>query len=95
MNAKVISSEDMRNDWPNVVGNVVSGGTVVVEQANRPVAAVIPYEDFIALQEQLEDLYDIRMAEAALEEYERDPSTAIPWEEAKAALRAEGLLDEE
>lgn len=42
-----------------------------------------------------EDLRDVRIAEAALEEYRRDPSTAISWEEAKKILRAEGLIAKE
>ena len=30
----------------------------------------------------------------ALEEYEKDPSGAKPWEEVKAELVAEGLIDD-
>jgi PHD/YefM family antitoxin component YafN of YafNO toxin-antitoxin module len=95
MNARIMSSDDIRRDWHEVVGNVTSGGTVVVQDANQDVAAIIPIEYFLALREQIEELEDIRNAENALEEYRRDPSTAISLEEAEAILRADGLLDEE
>lgn len=95
MNARVITYDDIRQDVEGVVISTVTGGSVVLDEANKPVAAIISFDDYMALQEQLEDLRDIRAAEAALEEYRRDPSTAIPWEIVKAELRAEGLLDGE
>ena len=51
-------------------------------------------DDFLELEEMLEELRDIREAQIALEEWRRDPSTARPWEEVKADLIADGLLDE-
>jgi hypothetical protein len=60
----------------------------LVEYADKPVAAVIPFEDFMALKEQLEDLYDIRAADAAHAEYKRDPSTARPLDELIAEWEA-------
>ena len=47
-----------------------------------------------ALIEALEDLLDAAEAARAYEEWKRDPSTARPWEEIRAELVAEGLLDE-
>jgi len=55
---------------------------------------VISYQDFIELEEMLEELRDSREAQAALKAWERDPSTACPWEEVKADFIADGLLDE-
>jgi prevent-host-death family protein len=95
MNSRIITYDEIRQDVAGIVDEVKTGGTVLVQEANQPVAAIISYADFMALREQLEDLEDIRIAEAALEEYRRDPSTAIPWETVKAELRAEGLLDGE
>lgn len=93
MNAQRMTSDDLRRDWQRVVGSVRTGGTVVIEEANKAVAVVIPVEYFEALQEQIENLQDIRAAEAAIEEYRRDPSTAISWEEAKAILREDKPAD--
>ena len=48
------------------------------------------------LQEELDELAaDRRQALEAYEEWKRDPSTAQPWEEVKAELIAEGLMDED
>ena len=88
MHAKIMSSDAVRSGWRNVVDDVVAGTAVLVERYNKPVVAVIPYEDFIALQEQLEDLHDIRLADAAHAEYKRDPSTARPLLEAIAEWEA-------
>ena len=63
MNAKVMSYEEVHNDWREVVGSVLSGGTVLVESTNKPVAAIIPFEDFLALKDQLESLREARAAD--------------------------------
>ena len=57
---------------------------VVIERRGKPVAAVVPIEDLVAL-EKLQDLLDIEGAERIL----ADPDSEwIPWEEAKAELDA-------
>lgn len=88
MSDNVMSSNAARSDWGNVVNKVMSGETILIVRYNKPVAAIIPYEDFVALQEQLEDLSDLRDADAAYREYLRDPSRAIPIEEAIAHWEA-------
>jgi hypothetical protein len=66
------------------------GGTIVVmERYGKPLMAMIPYDDYLALQEQLEDLRDLRLAEAAHARYKRDPSSARSWEEVKAEWDAQ------
>ena len=89
MQTKVMSSEEIRSDWRNVADTVVGGTVVVMERYGKPLMAIIPYADYLALQEQLEDLRDLRMAEAAYDEYKRDPSSARSWEEVKAEWDAE------
>jgi prevent-host-death family protein len=95
MEAKRMSSDAVRSGWRDVVDNVMAGGTVLVERYNKPVAVVIPYADFMAVREQLEDLYDLRLAEAAYAEYKRDPSTAMPLEEAIALWEAGSNQEED
>jgi hypothetical protein len=95
MDTKIMEAEAVRREWREVIDTVLAGSNVVVGIDNKPLVAVIHYEDYLALQEQIEDLQDVRLAEAADAEYLRDPSTAIPWEQAKADLRADGLLDDE
>jgi prevent-host-death family protein len=48
--------EMIRREWREIVETVKSGTNIVVSIDNRPEVAVIPYEDYLALQEQLEDL---------------------------------------
>ncbi len=88
MEAKRMSSDAVRQGWRDVVDGVMAGGTVLVERYSKPVAVVIPYADFMAVREQLEELQDIRLAEESLAEYRRDPSTAMPIEEAIALWEA-------
>jgi PHD/YefM family antitoxin component YafN of YafNO toxin-antitoxin module len=85
---KIMSSDAVRSGWRDVIDNVMAGGTVLVERYNKRVAVVIPYEDFLAVREQLEDLYDLRLAEAAYEAYLRDPSGARSLKELKAEWAA-------
>jgi PHD/YefM family antitoxin component YafN of YafNO toxin-antitoxin module len=88
METKIMSSDAVRSDWSEVIDNIMAGGTVLVERDDKRVAVVIPYEDFLAVREQLEDLYDLRMAEAAYDAYLRDPSGARPLKELKAEWAA-------
>ena len=57
------------------------GERVVVHRGKKPIAAVVPMEDF-ELLEKLEDQIDIAAAREAL----KDPRT-IPWETVKKKLR--------
>lgn len=79
-----MNSDSVRSGWREVLKNIIAGGTVLVEHDNKRVAVMIPYEDFLAVREQLEDLYDLRLAETAYEAYLRDPSGARSLKELKA-----------
>ena len=95
MNVRTVSYEDVQRDVAGVVNDVYTGGTVLLQEADKSMAAIISFDDYLALQEELEELRDIRLAEAALKEYRQDPSTAITWDAAKAILRDDGLIDGE
>jgi hypothetical protein len=88
MDTKVMEAEAVRREWREVIDTVLAGSNVVVGIDNKPLVAVIHYEDYLALQEQIEDLQDIRLAEAAYAEYLRDPSTARPFDEVVAEWHA-------
>lgn len=89
MAAKVISSDQARAKWREVLDTAVAGENVVIERYGKPVAAIIPYQDFRELEEMLEDLRDIREARIALEEWQRDPDSFQPWEEMKREMLKE------
>lgn len=89
-------SNDARIKWRELIDTAAAGvADVVITRYGKPVAAVIDYEDFLALQEELDDLRAAKRADAAYEEYLSDPSTARPWEEVLAELVAEGKLNQE
>jgi antitoxin (DNA-binding transcriptional repressor) of toxin-antitoxin stability system len=84
MGAKIMKSEAVRVGWRDVLDDVIAGTDILVERYNKPVAAVIGHDVYVALQEEIEDLRLGLRAQAALDEYDRDPSLARPWEEVKA-----------
>ena len=67
---------------------------MIVERDNKPVAVMISYEAWLAVQEELEDLEIGPRALAAYERWKKNPSTARSWEEVESGLRADGLIDE-
>ncbi len=94
MGRRTVSANEARSKWRDIVDEVGAGHTnVVVERYGKPVAAVIPYDDFLALEELLEDQRLIREAEAELAEWRRDPTRARPLEEFEHELKEKGLLD--
>jgi len=70
-----------------------TGGETVIERYGRPTAVVVPFEDWQALQDDLDDLRAARRAAVAYEAWKRDPSLCRPYSEVRAELVAEGLLD--
>jgi prevent-host-death family protein len=92
MRTKILSSDEARSRWRDVMDAATAGADVVIERYGKPVIAVIPYADYVEWQEQLEDLRAARQAQAALEEWRRDPSTARPWSDVEAELVADGLV---
>lgn len=67
MTFKVISSNKAKKQWGDMLGAVIAGDHIIVERRGKPAAAVIPYQDFLKLEEMLEDLQDIREGRAALD----------------------------
>ena len=87
-------SNDARIKWREMLDTAAAGVTdVVITRYGKPLVAVIDYEDFLALREELDDLRAARRADAIFEEYLRDPSSARPWDDIRSELVAEGRLD--
>lgn len=90
-----ISSREARTKWRDLLDAAHIGiDDVVIERHGKPIAALIPFQDYLALQEELDELRAVRRVAAAYEEWKQDPSTARPWKEIERELIAEGLLDE-
>ncbi len=96
MTVKTLKSDAARNAWRDVIDDVASGDDVViVERYNKPLVAVIPYEAFLALQEEFDEWRSAQQAQAVLDAWRKDPSIARPWAQVEAELVANGLLDAE
>jgi prevent-host-death family protein len=96
MTIKTLKSDAARNAWRDVIDDVATGDDVViVERYNKPLVAVIPYAAFLALQEEIDEWRTAQQAQAVLDAWRKDPSTARPWEEVESELVANGLLDAE
>lgn len=95
MDVTILDSRQARNHWRDLLDKVYTGvSDVIIERNGKPVAAMIPAEDYEALLDELDDLRAGRIAAQAYEEWKRDPSTATPWEQVRAELISEGLLDD-
>ncbi len=70
------------------------GVDIIIEHYKRPTSVLIPYEDYVALEDAIEDLRAGRRATEFLAALKADPSLARPLGELEAEWRAEGLLDE-
>jgi prevent-host-death family protein len=91
--ARTFDSRDARTKWRDIMDAAQAGIETVIERYGRPTAAVIPYADYEALQEELDDLRAARRAVAAHEAWRRDPSLGRPYAEVRAEMVTEGLLD--
>lgn len=91
---KIVNTNVARNSWREVVDTVQTGKSdVVVERYGKPMIAVIPYDDYVALQDALEDIRAARTAGVAYEEWIKEPSSAISYDKYRKLLIEEGLLD--
>ena len=92
MQSRILSSDEARTRWRDVMDVANAGQDVVVERYGKPTVAVIPYADYVELLDALDDLRSARQARIALEEWRRDPSTARPWSEIEAELLAKDRM---
>lgn len=90
MAVQVVDSNRARIHWREILDAARGGSDSIIEHYGKPTAVVIPYADWEALQEALDDLRAARRAQAAYEDWQRDPTLGRPW----AEVRAELLRDE-
>ena len=93
MTVRVVDSNRARIHWREVLDAARAGEDSVIEHYGKPTAVVLPFVDWEALQEDLNDLRAARRAQAAYEAYQHDPSLGRPWSEIKAEMMRDGLLD--
>ena len=95
MSIETLDSNTARTRWRDILDSASAGDIdFVVERYGKPMVAVISFQDFEALQDELDDLRAARRAAAAYAAWQQDPSRGVPYEEFRGELVAEGLLDE-
>lgn len=79
MSMQTVGADRARVQWRTIMDQVAyDGDEVVVEQYGKPLAAIVPFDDFVALQAFVNDLQTARWAEAMLDfEQEQLPATAV------------------
>lgn len=92
---QVFESNLARSQWRAVQDLVFSGqADVVVRRHGTPTVAVIPYGDFLAIRDELEQLRIARRVDELHRRWKEDPSQGRPYKDFRAELVAKGLLDE-
>jgi prevent-host-death family protein len=96
MTIQIYDSHRARAKWRDVLDVATAGSSdVVIERYGKPVAVVIAYDDYIAVQDELDDRRAARLATAIYEEWKREPSVARPYTEFRAGLVEKGVLHDE
>ena len=75
-----LSVAQAEKDFAGTLRRVTTGHeTVILQRGHKAVAVMMPPD----MVEALEDAADIREADKAMMEHEKDPSKAVPWEQVK------------
>ncbi len=95
MTITTVQSREARTQWRSLLDKVQAGGMdVLIERNGKPVAVLIPIEDYQEMQDALDELRASRRVSEAYAEYQAHPESARTWEEVRSELVKEGKLDE-
>jgi prevent-host-death family protein len=85
-----VSSGDARKQWREILDAVMKrDGDVVISRYGKPVAVLIPAEDYQEIAEELEELRLARLAEDIYEGYLERQDLAKPYEDVRTELLQE------
>lgn len=91
----IIGSREARQKWRDVLDAVYTGAAdIIIERHGKAVAALIPYEDYLALQDALEDLRVARRAAEIQQAEQRGQAHGRSYSDIRTDLENKGLLDE-
>ena len=91
---KVVTAEELRRGLGDVFDVIMTGQDVVIQRRAKPVAVMIRYQDYEAIQQELEDLRDAQRAKEVHEAIRSGKMKTSSLEQVKAALKEKGLLDD-
>ena len=92
MTITTLGSREARQKWRDLLDAVYTGSAdIVIERNGKPLAALIPYEDYLALAEALDDLRAARRVAAAQKVSQQRGRS---YDDIRQELKNKGLLDE-
>ena len=93
MEIATMDSNSARAKWRDMLDSASAGEDVVITRYGKPITAMISYEDYVALVDELDDLRSAKRAKSIIADLEAGRTTSRSLDEVEADLRAEGLLD--
>jgi prevent-host-death family protein len=95
MPTTTIGSREARQKWRDLLDAAYTGSTdTVIERNGKPIAVLIPYEDYLAIEETLDELRAARRAKELYEAAKQDAALGRSYAKIRAELEDKGLLDE-
>lgn len=88
-----MKSHQARQGWSSLLDKTLKGEDVVIERNGKALAVLIPIEDYELIRDELDDLRAARRAEAIYKDWKLHPENFEPWEQVRAGLIKDGLLD--
>jgi len=80
-----VNATEARRDLPELLSRAnYAFERFIIERRGQPVAVILPYEEYVALADTLEDIEDTRLAREALADLAAGET--IPWEQVKKEL---------
>lgn len=87
MTTTTLDSRRTREQWRDVLDQVTAGGgDVVVTRNKKPTVAIIPYEDYERVLEQLDDIRSERITAMLYSQWQEGRIATVPWSEVKQRL---------
>ena len=95
MPVTTIGSREARQKWRDLLDAAYTGTTdIVIERNGKPIAVLIPYQDYLAIEETLDELRAARRATELYEAAQQDAALGRSYAKIRAELKDKGLLDE-
>ncbi len=92
MTITTIGSREARQKWRDLLDAVYTGSAdIIIERNGKPTAVLIPYEDYLALAEALDD---VRAARQVAETRRISMKRGRSYDNIREELKQKGLLDE-
>ncbi|HMN26823.1 MAG TPA: type II toxin-antitoxin system prevent-host-death family antitoxin [Caldilineaceae bacterium] len=89
MQTKILSSDQARSAWGEVLDDVIAGNAVSVQRHGRPVAVIVNAKRYERFQQWEAEL--ARRTRQRYQEMRNDPTLVVDEEQYQKLLQAEGL----